>query len=135
MQDIFAVGDHITTHCTQCHVRRDHIVVAMEGTRIVTVTCATCDSSATFPPASALPKARVARAKSGGSVPPSMEPLWRAKMAAATGKARPYTRTAAYRIDDILLHEQFGKGVVVKLATKKCYVLFQDKARLMASAN
>jgi hypothetical protein len=76
----------------------------------------------------------VARAKKGG-VPPSVEPLWQAKIAAATGKERRYARTAAYRIDDILLHEQFGKGVVVKLATKKCYVLFQDKERLMASAN
>jgi hypothetical protein len=95
----------------------------------------TCGNSATFPPAGAPPKARAARAKKGGSVPPSVEPLWQAKMAAATGKERLYTRTATYRIDDILLHEQFGKGVVVKLATKKCYVLFQDKERLMASAN
>jgi hypothetical protein len=36
---------------------------------------------------------------------------------------------------DILLHEQFGKGVVLKVAAKKCLVLFQDQERLMASAN
>jgi hypothetical protein len=42
---------------------------------------------------------------------------------------------ATYRIGDIVLHEQFGKGVVLKLSTNKCYVLFRDKERLMASAN
>jgi hypothetical protein len=73
--------------------------------------------------------------KKGGSVSPSVASLWEAKLAAATGKERRYTMTATYRINDIVLHEQFGKGVVVKLATKKCAVLFQDKERLMASAN
>jgi hypothetical protein len=34
-----------------------------------------------------------------------------------------------------LLHEQFGKGIVLKLAPQKCLVLFQDQERLMASAN
>jgi hypothetical protein len=42
---------------------------------------------------------------------------------------------ATYRIGDIVLHEQFGKGVVLKLLTRKCTMLFQDKERLMASAN
>jgi hypothetical protein len=107
----------------------------MDGTRIATVTCTTCGSVATFTPAGAPPNARRARAKKGGNVPPSVEPLWQAKIAAATGTERQYIRTAIYCINDILLHEQFGRGVVVKLATKKCYVLFQDKERLMASGN
>jgi len=46
-----------------------------------------------------------------------------------------YSVAATYRIGDILLHEQFGKGVVLKLSTRKCTVLFKDKERLMASAN
>jgi len=43
--------------------------------------------------------------------------------------------TAPYRIGDILLHAHFGKGVVLKLSPGKCTVWFQDKERLMASAN
>jgi hypothetical protein len=42
---------------------------------------------------------------------------------------------ATYRIGDIVLHAHFGKGVVLRLSTRKCTVLFQDKERLMASAN
>jgi hypothetical protein len=33
------------------------------------------------------------------------------------------------------LYEQFGKGVMLKLATKKRHELFQDQERLLASAN
>jgi len=56
-------------------------------------------------------------------------------MAAASGEEQVYTMAATYCVGDIVLHEQFGKGVVLKLSTKKCTVLFQDKERLMASAN
>jgi hypothetical protein len=73
--------------------------------------------------------------KKAASAQPSIAPLWEAKIGAARGKEYRYTTTEAYSIGDILLHEQFGKGVVLKLSTKKCYVLFKDKERLMASAN
>jgi hypothetical protein len=131
----FAVGDHITTQCTQCQLRRDHTIVAMDGARIATVTCGICGSLATFTPPTAAPKGRAARAKKGADAPLSVAPRWEAKMAAATGAEHQYRTTEAYNIGDILLHEQFGKGVVLKLLTKKCSVLFQDKERLMASAN
>ena len=82
-----------------------------------------------------VPKARAARVPKGGAVPPTTATRWEARLAAATGPEQVYSMTATYRIGDILLHEQFGKGVVLKLATQKCTVLFEDKERLMASAN
>jgi hypothetical protein len=60
---------------------------------------------------------------------------WEAILSAAKGQEHVYSMAATYRIGDIVLHEQFGKGVVLKLLTRKCTVLFQDKERLMASAN
>jgi hypothetical protein len=81
------------------------------------------------------PKVRSSRAKKGNSVLPDMANRWAVAIAAAQGQERVYSMVAAYRIGDILLHEQFGKGVVLKLLTKKCTVLFEDKERLMASAN
>jgi hypothetical protein len=135
MPEKYAIGEHTTTYCTQCQLPRDHTIVAMDGERIATVTCGTCGSLSTFTPPATAPKARSSRAKKGADVPPSAAPLWEAKLAAATGKEQQYTILATYRIGDILLHEQFGKGVVLKLAAKKCTVLFQDKERLLASAN
>jgi hypothetical protein len=40
-----------------------------------------------------------------------------------------------YRIGDIVNHQTFGKGVVLKLYTHKCDMLFKDRERLMASTN
>jgi hypothetical protein len=60
---------------------------------------------------------------------------WEASLAAARGPEHVYAVTGTYCIGDIVLHAQFGKGVVLKLSTRKCTVLFQDKERLMASAN
>ena len=131
----YTVGERMTTYCTQCKLPRNHTIVAMDGERVATVTCITCGSTATFTPPAVAPKVRSSRSKKGASIPPSVAPLWEAKMAAAKGIECLYSMTAAYRIGDIVLHEQFGKGVVLKLAEKKCHMLFQDKERLMASAN
>jgi hypothetical protein len=136
MLEKYAVGEHTATYCTQCQLQRDHTITTMDGERIATVICTTCGSTSTFTPPAAAPKARSSRAKKKAvSVQPSVAPLWEAKLAAAKGQERQYTTTAAYSIGDILLHEQFGKGVVLTLLTKKCRVLFQDKERLMASTN
>lgn len=81
------------------------------------------------------PKARASRPKKGAGTPLSAAALWEARIAVASGEEHVYTMAATYRIGDIVLHEQFGKGVVLKLSTNKCYVLFRDKERLMASAN
>jgi hypothetical protein len=133
MRETCAIGNHTTTYCTPCRLRREHTVVVIDGAGVTTVTCATCGSRVTCPPAGTPRNAQASRAKKGVKVPPSVAPLWEGKMAAAAGTERQYTISTTYRVDDILLHEQFGKGVVVKLATKKCDVLFQDKERLMAS--
>jgi hypothetical protein len=81
------------------------------------------------------PKARSSRAHKGDGVQPAATIRWEASLAAAQGPEQVYSVAATYRIGDILLHEQFGKGVVLKLSTRKCTVLFKDKERLMASAN
>jgi hypothetical protein len=135
MRETYRVGDHTATYCTQCQARRDQTIVAMDGARIATVTCTTCGSLATCTPPAAAPKARASRAKQGADVPAAVAPRWEATMAAATGKEYHYIRTATYGIGDIVLHAQFGKGVVLKLAAKKCTVLFQDQERLLASGN
>jgi hypothetical protein len=81
------------------------------------------------------PKARSSRAHKGDGVQPAVTTRWEASLVAAQGPEHVYSVAATYRIGDILLHEQFGKGVVLKLSTRKCTVLFKDKERLMASAN
>jgi hypothetical protein len=61
--------------------------------------------------------------------------VWEAGIAEAKGKERVYDMGAKYRVGDIVNHQTFGKGVVVKLYSNKCDMLFKDRERLMASAN
>lgn len=91
MLEKYAVGDRMTTQCPQCQLPRDPTIVALDGERVATVTCTTCGSLGTFTPPPAPPKARSSRAKKRVDVPPSVAPLWEAKMAAATGKEHRYT--------------------------------------------
>jgi hypothetical protein len=135
MPEHYSVGDHMATYCTQCQLHRNQTVAAMDGAHVATVKCTICGSLSAFIAPAATQKGRATRAKKDTSVQAAVASLWEAKMAAATGAEHHYTRTATYRIGDILLHEHFGKGIVLKLAPKKCLVLFQDQERLMASAN
>lgn len=135
MSDLYRAGATLTSYCSKCKVSLAHTIVAIDGERTAQVTCTTCGSTHPFKPPADAPKARASRAKKGARTPPSVAALWDARMAAASGEEQVYTRAATYRIGDIVLHEQFGKGVVLKLSTNKCHVLFKDKERLMASAN
>jgi hypothetical protein len=131
-----AADEHIASYCPKCKLRLDHTIVVRDGERIAQVTCNICGSMHPFKQPNGAPKTRSSRAKKGEGTQPSVAARWEARIAAATGKEpHVYTTVAKYCIGDIVLHEQFGKGVVLKLSTNKCNVLFQDKERLMASAN
>lgn len=131
-----ATGENIASYCPKCKLSLDHIIVVRDGERSAQVTCGTCGSMHPFKRPDDAPKARSSRVKKGERTQPSVAARWEASIAASTGKEpHVYTTVAKYRIGDIVLHEQFGKGVVLKLSTNKCNVLFQDKERLMASAN
>ena len=135
MPDRYTAGATLASYCPKCKVSLAHTIVAMDGERVAQVTCTTCGNRHPFKPPADAPRARASRAKKGAGTPPSVAALWEARMAAASGEEHVYTMAATYRIGDIVLHEQFGKGVVLKLSTNKCTMLFKDKKRLMASAN
>jgi Zn ribbon nucleic-acid-binding protein len=127
------VGETVASYCPQCQGGLPHTIVDMKGAKIAQVTCITCGF--TDKPHAAAPKARVARAHKGAGAPQAGVVLWEATIEAARGPARVYTRATTYDIGDIVCHEQFGPGVVLKLGSNKCTVLFKDQARLMASAS
>ncbi len=135
MQEKLSTGDIVVSYCTKCRLNLDHTIAAMEGETIVKVACKTCGGTHKFRDPADAQKARAPRAKKGSALKPSAETLWKSTMAAAKGKEHVYTMTAKYQVGDIILHDRFGKGVVVKLYPNKCEMLFQDKERLMASAN
>lgn len=135
MADQYTVGEHTAAYCPACQERCDQTILSMAGPRIATMTCTLCGSLSSCAPPAVARKARAPRATKGAAILPAVTARWEAAMATATGTAQRYTRTAHYCLGDCVLHEQFGPGVVLKLAAQKCLVLFQDQERLMASAN
>jgi len=133
MLEKYLAGENIVSYCTKCKVNLDHAIVAMDGETIVKVKCKTCNGTHKYRDPSEVRKTRVSRKKAGASETVAI--LWQTCIAQSKGKELNYNMTGRYRVGDVLLHDKFGKGVVRKLALNKCHVLFEDKERLMASAN
>lgn len=134
MQEKYAAGDNIASWCTKCKLNLDHTIVAMESEQVVKVKCRTCGSTHKFRNPADPPKARTPRAKAASGATATAS-KWETALAEANGKSFPYTMDGKYRVGDCVIHDRFGKGVVLKLYTNKCDVLFQDRERLMASGN
>lgn len=129
----YAAGANVVSYCTKCRLNLDHTIVAMAGDVIAKVECMTCRSKHKFrDPASV--KKTVRRGRTS-KTPKTPEMSWEEALASAKGKELAYSMAAKFRVGDIVVHDRFGKGIVLKLYSNKCDVLFKDKERLMASAN
>jgi hypothetical protein len=133
MQEKYSAGDNIASWCTKCKINLDHTIVAMDGEQVIKVKCRTCGSSHKFRNPADPPKVRTPRVKAADGAAAGSK--WEAALAEARGKSHPYTMDGKYRVGDCVIHDRFGKGVVLKLYSNKCDVLFQDRERLMASGN
>jgi len=134
MQEKYLAGDNIASWCTKCKLNLDHTIVAMDGEQVVKVKCRTCGSTHKFRNPADAPKTRTPRAKAADGATAAGS-RWETALSESRGKSLPYTMDAKYRVGDCVVHERFGKGVVLKLYVNKCDVLFQDRQRLMASGN
>ena len=128
-----SAGDIVTSYCTKCKGARNHIIVAMDNTTIAKVKCTTCGGTHKFKDPAALKKVRTAKKQEDALK--AAELLWENCLATAKGRERTYDMGSRYRVGEVVLHDTFGKGIVRKLYTNKCGVLFKDKERLMASGN
>lgn len=128
-------GQNIDSYCGKCKENREHTIMTMEGDEVVKVRCKMCGSMHKFKSPLDAQKVRKPRAKKGVGDAATAELAWATGLAAAKGKERDYSMALRYRIGDIVNHQTFGKGVVMKLYANKCDMLFKDKERLMASTN
>jgi hypothetical protein len=127
-------GKNIESYCGKCKRGRDHTIMTMEGEAIGKVRCQDCGSMHKFSDPLDVHKVRKPRAQKGGDAA-TAELAWAAGLAESKGKERDYSMALRYRIGDIVNHQTFGKGIVMKLYANKCDMLFKDRERLMASTN
>lgn len=126
---------NILSYCSKCKLNLDHIIVTMEQETAAKVQCTTCNSTHKFKNPAVAQKGRASRVKKESGMQPADSALWEAGIVKAKGKERAYTMTTQYCVGDVVIHDTFGKGLVLKLYQNKCDVMFEDKKRLMASAN
>ena len=126
-----SAGESIVSYCTKCKTGLDHIIIARDGDTASKVKCRTCGGVHKYRDPAAVRKPRASRKRS--AQPLSL--IWNTYITRARGRELVYNMTGRYRVGDVVVHDKFGKGVVRKLAMNKCHVIFQDKERLMASAN
>ncbi len=131
----YSAGQNIDSYCGKCKLSRDHTIMAMDGEAIAKVRCKNCGGSHKFRNPADAQKVRKPRAKKGAGEEATTEIIWQAGLAEAKGKERDYSMASKYRVGDVVNHQTFGKGIVMKLYANKCDMLFKDKERLMASTN
>ncbi len=130
-----SAGKSVESYCGKCKVNRDHTIMTMDGEALARVRCKMCGSVHRFRDPSVLQKVRKAGAKTIAQEQATAAIVWETGLAAAKGKERNYDMAASYRVGEIVNHQMFGKGVVLKIHSNKCEMLFKDRERLMASAN
>ncbi len=135
MQEHSSLGKSIESYCGKCKVNRDHTVMTMDGDAAGRVRCKTCGSMHKFRDPAVLHTAKRASAKTIEGEKAASALVWENGLAAAKGKERDYDMASAYRVGDIVNHQMFGKGVVLRTYVNKCDMLFKDRERLMATAN
>lgn len=130
-----SAGRNIESYCTKCRLNLDHTIMATSGEEIARVRCKTCGTSHKFKGLADARKIGKPRAIKRGVEEATAEIIWENSLAEAKGIKRDYDVSVKYCIGDVVNHQTFGKGIVVKLYTNKCSMLFKDKERLMSSTN
>jgi hypothetical protein len=136
-----SAGGNIETQCTRCRTLMNHTIVAMVGEKVVRVECNTCHGTHNYHPVK-VPKGPVAaRSPQKKAAAPRKaridpEASARAEWAALQpdmdqAQAIPYDMNRPYRAKSLLLHPQFGLGIVQAVLQNKIDVLFREgKKRL-----
>ncbi|HEX9136782.1 MAG TPA: hypothetical protein VF905_07530 [Nitrospirota bacterium] len=135
MKEDNSAGKSIESYCGKCKENRDHTIMSMNGDTVSKVRCKTCGSLHKFRGVVDAQQILKARAKTAAGEAETALLTWETRLAEAKGKERDYDMAAKYRVGEIINHFSFGKGVVTKLFTNKCEMLFKDRERLMASTN
>ena len=136
---LYSVGQEIEAYCGKCQVVQGHTVVELKGPRISRVRCETCKDVHAFRKTHPKPTAASAEAQKAAT-----ERRRVAKAAAAFAAAMdntdatnavPYRHTTRFDADDIIEHQAFGVGRVMRiLADNKIEVLFRSSSKILVHA-
>jgi hypothetical protein len=130
-----SVAQEIVSFCTRCKIDLAHMIVAMQGDRIIKVQCKTCKSFHSYRPSKGVTEAspKTARAPREKAVRTSVEDEWTRLMRENSAKpVRTYSPKTIYVVGDRIGHPTFGDGVVGKLLhPNKVEIVFQNDIKVL----
>ncbi|SDZ78319.1 hypothetical protein SAMN05660420_00285 [Desulfuromusa kysingii] len=125
-----SVGDPIEGRCTKCRKNTNHIVISLKDDAPEKVECQTCSRQHKYrpptvakkPAARKTTKPKDADRKQWESLRPEME----------SAKAKPYSMTETYKLNNLIDHPSFGLGIVQRvIGSQKVEILFADGRKTM----
>jgi len=135
MTDRISTGGDIDAYCTKCKLKLEHFVLAIVDGAVVKVKCKTCGSIHKFKGTPAARPKAPRKPSTSAKYFVSTQAQWETAVDTAHGPDLPYDMESSFRAGDLIVHNFFGKGVVLKTYVGKCSVLFRDKERLLATSN
>jgi len=133
-------GKDIDSYCGKCKMTLAHVIVAMNGTKVVQAQCKTCYATHAYraDPATRVKKAASTRAGSGTRTAKAAKPQFTATEFDVVmsqrniAKAKRYGIRETFITTDVIDHKKFGLGAVVtNLEDDKIEVLFRDGPRVL----
>lgn len=133
-KDRTPVAQILVTQCTKCKLPLTHMVVLHNAEGIVErVQCRTCGSEHKYYPEkkkkAKKPAKKTRTAKSKKPSPAAIFEQLAEKF--QEKKPVPYTMEGSYKVDDVIDHKTFGKGIVTAVSYQKMDVAFADASRIM----
>ena len=136
------VAKEVIAYCTSCKMDLGHVVVAVQGDRIVKVQCKTCkkDHGYKVPKGvnepAAKPKRQSKKAAAEEAAGNPIEAEWEKLMAAhKNAPMKQYAMKSSFLLGDKLNHPTFGDGIVGKLIyPNKLEVIFRTDVKVLIHA-
>jgi hypothetical protein len=126
-----AAGRDLDAYCTRCKFETAHVIVAMDGQRIVRVQCKSCQSVHAYRGGPPTPRSS-SRASGRTKQPLTASEYDRLMIGRDTSRARSYKPAEIYAAEEVINHAKFGLGVVVRvLADRKVEVAFDSGVKVL----
>ncbi len=122
------VGSDVDSQCTKCGVT-SHVIIAMVGTEIAKVECASCGALHKYhdPKARKTPVKKKKAAAKKAPAEPSVEPDM-------TLPVRSYQTSDTYQLGQRIEHSVFGSGVIEQVMPAKVRVFFPEGQKVLMHA-
>jgi hypothetical protein len=133
-------SQEVLAYCTSCKMDLAHIVMAMQGDRIVKAQCKTCQKEHKYYPPKGItepvkkaPKKAKKKDDAGASSATSIEAEWEKLMNAhKTAPVKSYAMKNCFVLGDKIKHPTFGEGIVGKLIyPNKIEIIFQHDVKIL----